>query len=78
MPLNIKIHSFRLKRLIPDGVPEDIKPTNEHGVLLVKFCKQAGFVILNGRVGDDAGVRHYTCITANEYEYEYCFTSLSA
>ena len=36
-----------------------------HGVLLLEFCKQAGFVILNGRVGDDAGVGQYTCITAN-------------
>ena len=53
------------KRLIPDRVSEDTKPTNEHGVSLLEFCKQAAFVILNGRVGDDAGVGQYTCITAN-------------
>ena len=53
------------KRLIHDRVSEDTKPTNEHGVLLLEFCKQAGFVILNGRVGGDAGVGQYTCITAD-------------
>ena len=75
MTLNIKIISLHIidtdKRVIPDRVSEDTKPPNEHDVLLLELCKQAGFVILNGRVGDDAGVGQYTCITANGREEDF-------
>ena len=41
------------------------KTVNERGIDLNDFCKQTGFVILNGRTGEDAGVGKFTCVATN-------------
>ena len=40
------------------------KTVNERGIDLIDFCKQTGFVISNGRTGEDADVGD-VCVTTN-------------
>ena len=46
------------KRL--DRASMDNKPTNSHGTQLIDLCKDAGLLILNGRVGKDRNVGKFT------------------
>ena len=41
---------------------EDIGHVNDNGLLLLDLCKQTGFRILNGRVGEDKGVGKFTFV----------------
>ena len=41
---------------IPIKTSSDKKPLNSGGTELIEFCKETGFVILNGRVGKDKNV----------------------
>ena len=36
--------------------------TNSNGTILLDFCKQTGFRIMNGRVGNDYGIGRYTFV----------------
>jgi len=47
-------HDLHLPRSSQDSV------VNRNGKLLIEFCKESGLRIINGRVGDDAGVGKYT------------------
>ena len=51
--------------ILPGRTSADANVVNDEGVSLLDFCKQAGFVMLNGRAGSDRGVGEYTCVTAN-------------
>ena len=50
---------------IPIRTSSDKKPLNSSGTDLIEFCKETGFVILNGRVGKDKNVGVFTCINYN-------------
>ena len=41
---------------------EDMDHVNNNGLLLLEFCKQTCFRIMNGRVGDDSGIGRYTFV----------------
>ena len=41
---------------------EDEGHTNSNGTILLDFCKQTGFRIMNGRVGNDYGIGRYTFV----------------
>ena len=41
------------------------KSCNENGQDLLQFCKNTGMRIINGRLGDDAGVGRFTCVKGN-------------
>ena len=43
---------------------QDLK-INSYGNELLNYCKQTGFRIMNGRLGEDKHTGKYTCVTSN-------------
>ena len=50
---------------VPDRKNLDSRDSNAYGTALLELCKGAGLRIVNGRLGKDANIGNYTCITRN-------------
>ena len=64
---------------IKNRVSQDKRPLNNNGKRLIEFCKCSSLIILNGRVGEDAGIGKYTHINSNSsgvLDYMICSPSL--
>ena len=53
-----------MKLVISNRSSSDKGHTNNNGTLLLELCKQSGFRISNGRVGDDKGVGKNTFVNS--------------
>ena len=73
LPDYVEHDNLELLDILPDDYVVDTpiprlsedKTSNEYGHDLLQFCKNTGLRIINGRLGDDAGIGKFTCIKKN-------------
>ena len=73
LPDYVEYDNLHILDILPDDYVVDTpiprlsedKACNEYGQDLLQFCKNTGMRIINGRLGDDAGVGRFTCVKGN-------------